>query len=365
MKEKMTMTLRQLCLQKTTLTSDDISQLERISQQLQIMADLTMGDVFIDCMETDNKTVLVLAQKSPQWGLSSYGTNTVGMNVQRKNEPAVYHAFESGVPVRDLKAITPESKAVRQNVIPVRNKNGKTIAVVICELDISKSLRQEKKFDELMHGQDNISGLLNGRNPQGGTNQTTREINHMVKNNMQMVASLLGLQSRKSSNSEVKEALQETISRVLSISSVHEMLLDAVDGKHVSIRLLLDKIRLNALSLVGSDKRIDIAISGDDLCIEAVKATSIALVVNELITNSLKYAFIGRDSGCIDIVVKSGNLYSTISIEDNGKGFNFYEWNRDSLGLSLATITIRDKLNGDLRFNSDSSGTKVMFDFKM
>ncbi|HOR85034.1 MAG TPA: sensor histidine kinase, partial [Bacillota bacterium] len=176
---------------------------------------------------------------------------------------------------------------------------------------------------------------------------------------------LLGLQSRKSSNSEVKEALQETINRVLSIASVHEMLLNTVDGKYVSLRLLLDKIRFNALSLIGSDKRIDITISGDDFCVEAVKATSIALVVNELITNSLKYAFIDKDSGCIDITVKSGNLYSTISIEDNGKGFNFYEWNRDSLGLSLANLTVKDKLDGDLRFDSDSSGTKIMFDFKM
>lgn len=365
MKEKMAMTLRQLCLQKTTLTSDDISQLERISQQLQIMADLTMGDVFIDCMEADKKTVLVLAQKSPQWGLSSYGTNTVGMNVQRKNEPAVYHAFESGVPVRDLKAITPENKAVRQNVIPVRNKNGKVIAVVICELDISKSLRQEKKFDELMHEQNNMSGPFNSRNPQDGTNQTTREIHHMVKNNMQMVASLLGLQSRKSSSSEVKKALKETISRVLSIASVHEMLLNTVNGKYVSLRLLLDKIHFNALSLASNDKRIDIAISGDDLFLEAAKATSIALVVNELITNSLKYAFSDSEGGRIDITVKSGNLYSTISIEDNGKGFNFYEWNRDSLGLSLANLTVKDKLDGDLRFDSDSSGTRVMFDFKM
>lgn len=358
-------TLRQLCVQKTTLTSDDISLLEQISQQLQIMADLTMGDVFIDCMEADNKTMLVLAQKSPQWGLSSYGTNTVGMNVQRKNEPAVYHAFESGVPVRDLKAITPENKAVRQNVIPIRNKDGKTIAVVICELDISKSLRQEKKFDELMHEQDNMSGLLNSYGPHEGANQTTREIHHMVKNNIQMVASLLSLQSRKSSSSEVKKALQETISRVLSIASVHEMLLNTVDGKYVSLKLLLNKIRLNALSLVGSDKDITISVCGDDLCVEAAKATSIALVANELVTNSLKYAFTDIDSGRIDITVKSGNLYSTISVEDNGKGFNFYDWNRESLGLSLANLTVKDKLNGDLRFSSDSSGTKIMFDFKM
>lgn len=361
----MAMSLRQLCLQKTTLTSDDISQLERISQQLPIMADLTMGDVFIDCMEADNKTVLVLAQKSPQWGLSSYGTNTVGMNVQRKNEPAVYHAFESGVPVRDLKAITPENKAVHQNVIPVRNENGKVIAVLVCELDISKSLQQEKKYDELAQEQNGILPLFNHRYSESDTTHTMREIHHMVKNNLQMVASILSLQSRRSNNPEVRSALQETISRVLSISSVHEVLLNTVNGENVLLKSLLEKIRINALSLVDNDKEIEISISGDDIYVNATKATAIALITNELVSNSLEHAFVGQQKGKIDIFVQSGNLYSTVTVEDNGRGFDFYHWNKESLGLSLATITIRDKLNGDLRFNSDSSGTKVMFDFKM
>ncbi|MEA4846023.1 MAG: sensor histidine kinase [Clostridiaceae bacterium] len=365
MRKSMSMTLRQLCEQKTKLAPADVSYLEQISQQLPIMADLTMGDVFIDCMEADNRTMLVLAQRSPQWGLSSYGTNTVGMNIQKKNEPAVYHAFESGVPVRDLKAITPENKAVRQNVLPLRNKSGKTIAVLVCEIDISQSLQQERKYDELEQEQSGMSSLFKHRNTESETIHTMREIHHMVKNNLQMVASILGLQSRKSANPETKKALQETINRVLSISSVHEMLLNTVDGKNVLLMSLLKKVRLNALSLVTDDKEIKITISGDNIYVNATKATAIAQVTNELLLNSLEHAFIGRQNGRIDIFIKSGNLYSTVSVEDNGNGFDFYNWNRESLGLSLATVTIRDKLGGDLRFNSDSRGTKAMFDFRM
>lgn len=311
-------------------------------------------------METDSNTMLVLAQRNPQWGLSSYGTNTVGMNVLREMEPAVYHAYESGVPVRDLKAITPENKAVRQNVIPIRNESGKTIAVLICELDISKSLWQERKYNELIQEQ---SVLLHPYS-KSETIHNLREIHHMVKNNLQMVASILSLQSRKSANPEVREAFQETIGRVLNIASVHEMLLNTADVESVSLKSLFEKIRSNALSLISGDKLIEISILGDDLYVDAVKGTAIALVTNELVSNSLEHAFVGREKGKVDISIQNGNLYSTVTVEDNGIGFNFYRWDRDSLGLSLVSMTVRDKLDGDLRLNSSSTGTKVMFDFK-
>lgn len=365
MTESTSSTLRMLCEKKTKLTSADISLLELINQQLPLMADLTAGDVFIDCMESDGKTILVLAQKSPQWGLSSYRTDTVGMNVLRINEPAVYHSFESGVPVRDLKAITPENKAVRQNVLPVRNESGKTIAVLVCEVDISKSLQQERKYDELEQEQNGMNSLFKRSDIESETINTMREIHHMVKNNLQMVASILGIQSRKSANAETKKALQETISRVLSISSVHEMLLTTIDGENISLMQLLKKVRLNALSLVEDDKEIEITISGDSVYVNAAKATGIAQVTNELVINSLQHAFIGRQNGKVDVLVKSGTLYSTITVKDNGTGFDFFNWNRDSMGLSLATVTIRDKLKGELRFKSDSNGTQAMFDFKM
>lgn len=62
--------------------------------------------------------------------------------------------------------------------------------------------------------------------------------------------------------------------------------------------------------------------------------------------------------------ISKGYLFSTISVEDNGVGFNIHETDKNSLGLQIVSLTVRDKLSGELRFSSNNDGTKVMFDFQ-
>ncbi len=62
--------------------------------------------------------------------------------------------------------------------------------------------------------------------------------------------------------------------------------------------------------------------------------------------------------------ISKGHLFSTISVEDNGVGFNIHETDKNSLGLQIVSLTVRDKLSGELRFSSNNDGTKVMFDFQ-
>lgn len=191
-----------------------------------------------------------------------------------------------------------------------------------------------------------------------------REIHHRVKNNLQTIASLLSLQSRRVKNESVKKAFHESINRMLSIAVTHEILAqNGIDD--IDLKTIINKIKNSTLRLgLPYKKKINIKIKGDSITINSDKATSIALVVNELLQNSLEHAFKGKAEGNIEISVQKGILYSSISIIDDGRGFNIDENKKHSLGLEIVKSIVKDKLQGHLNMDSTSNGTKVIFDFK-
>lgn len=363
-----TLSLRGLCRQYTSLTESEIETLEEIQSKMEYIADLTGSDVFIDCMDKAGKTAIVVAQAKPNSASSNYAQIVLGQEALQKNEPAVYHAFSSGMPVRDIKAITQENRIVKQDAVPIKNSDGKIIAVLIREKDISRSVQREKKYQALAKQREDIndSFLSLKRNIEADEYQiATREIHHRVKNNLQMVASILNLQSRKTKNPELRKAFQDNTNRVLSIAATHDILTNVHTGDEVSLKPLIEKIRRNIQSIIGEGKAISIHVTGDDLTVSGDHATSIALVINELITNALKYGFEGREQGKITILLQGGSRYSTIIVEDDGVGFQPTERSGESLGLDIVALTVRDKLGGELRIQSGKDGTKVVFDYKV
>lgn len=191
-----------------------------------------------------------------------------------------------------------------------------------------------------------------------------KEIHHRVKNNLQTIVSLLRLQYRRVDSKEFHDAMNESINRILSIAVTHEIL--AKEGiDEVSIKEVINRIKY---SMVGFEKednvRLDINIIGDDIRLSSNNATSIALVVNEIIQNSIKHAFVGRGEGEISIIIEQGNSYSTITIIDDGIGFDVEKVFSNSLGLIIVRSLVNDKLEGNLNIYSNNEGTKVVFDFK-
>lgn len=191
-----------------------------------------------------------------------------------------------------------------------------------------------------------------------------KEIHHRVKNNLQTIASILRLQSRRINIPEAKKSFNDSISRILSIAAVHEVL--AQNGiEDIDIKNILAKIKDNAVrNGIQCNKTINIELLGDTFNVNSDKATSIAIVINELLENSIKHAFNEVLEGNIQIIVKKGIMYSSISIIDNGRGFDFNLRKNDSLGLTIVNSIIKDKLNGDITIESNSSGTKAVFAFE-
>ncbi len=191
-----------------------------------------------------------------------------------------------------------------------------------------------------------------------------KEMHHRIKNNLQTIASLLRLQVRRSDNNETRQVLGETMNRILSIATTHELLAQSgVD--EVMIGEVLNNIKNNAIrSFSRPYFDITLSLEGDDFKVESDIATSVALVTNELLQNSLQYAFYNRSHGMIRIVVAEGELYSRIQIIDNGCGFDAKGSYNDRLGLSIVHQIVKDKLRGKLLIESDQNGTSVTFDFK-
>jgi two-component sensor histidine kinase len=357
-------TLRKLCLLKTSLGEDEITKLEQLASMMQYIADLTGSDIFLDCMHKDSQTAFVAAEAKPGGDFSAYKKTVLGQDALPENEPAVYSAFQTGMSVRDLKAITQENKSVKQDVTPVKGENGDIIAVLIKEKDISSTILNEKKFRQLAKEMEEKTTSILGLDSEEGA-LINQEIHHRIKNNLQMVASILSLQARKTDSPQVRRAFNENIGRVLSIASIHDILTKNDAGDTLDLKPLIEKICRNIQSIAGGGRAVSMVVEGDDLAVNADKGTAIALAVNELITNALEHGFSGRKTGNIKISVRAGNHYSTIEVQDDGSGFDLSDKKEQSLGLDLVTLTVRDKLKGDLRMESSPQGTKALFDFKL
>lgn len=363
------MTLRELCWTHTALPDEAVEQLERVASSIQYIADLTGTDVFIDCLDREGETAVVVAQAKPSGETSAYHRTVLGQAALREKEPAVYHAFRTGMVVRDLKAVTQEDRAVRQDVAPIRDDRGRVIGVLIREKDVSSTLTRERKFRELARERESQTASMLGLVPPSGEGDSyavaMKETHHRVKNNLQLVASILNIQARKSADPQLRRAFRENTGRVLSIAAIHDILTGTDQGDLVELRPLLEKIRRNLQSMMPQGQEIVISIRGDDIAATSDKATSIALVVNELLTNAIEHGYEGRTKGEIAVTLLRGHETSTITVEDDGCGFSPAEKREESFGLEIISQVVRDKLGGKLQVKSGPEGTKAMFGFGM
>ncbi|MBC2855063.1 sensor histidine kinase [Cetobacterium sp. 2A] len=192
-----------------------------------------------------------------------------------------------------------------------------------------------------------------------------KEIHHRVKNNLQTIASLLRIQRRRVENDEAKKILEETINRILSIAITHEVLSDnGLDNLNIKkiIQLIYNNSFANSIDKIG---RVEFNILGDDFNISSDKATSIALVVNELLQNAINYAFPKEENGRIDVTIEMKKFYSKVSIVDNGVGIDEERYRENSLGLMIVEKIVKDKLKGTFSLETKvGKGTKVEFEFK-
>lgn len=193
-----------------------------------------------------------------------------------------------------------------------------------------------------------------------------REAHHRIKNNLQTVYNLLDMQWRRLDSADSAVAIKEAMGRIMSISTAYEvLLLKGLD--QVSIRDIIETVRAKFIQIMeGVLPKVEICIYGDDVCVDADCATNVALVVYELVQNSFKHAFKGRKTGNIGIQIIGRPVYSEVTVFDDGIGFCYTEDRKEfgGMGFQIAKNIVRSKLKGELRCESDRTGTRVTFDFR-
>lgn len=197
-------------------------------------------------------------------------------------------------------------------------------------------------------------------------NSVIKEVHHRVKNNLQSVAGLLRMQSRRSGSDDVKQALQDSIHRIESMALVHEIVSN-FDEDYVALRSIIEELwRLLRQGLGSSEQRIDMEYTGDDIIMSSHKASYVSLVLNELFSNLFKHAFKDRMEGQVQVEVREvmdqeNRDMLNIIITDTGCGLqeNFEDTRQRRLGLQIIDNLVRNELDGTISWTSKGIGTVV------
>lgn len=167
-----------------------------------------------------------------------------------------------------------------------------------------------------------------------------KELHHRVKNNLQIMYSLINLQKRRNKSTETVEILTSVQNRIQTMALVHENLYKSTTFDYIEISTYIKTLVDHLHSIYTTEgKNIEVFYdiqSKFELPIEQV--ISLGLIVNEAVSNAYKYAFIHRASGKIDILIEERNDYVHIEIHDDGPGFEDEAIKESSLGMKLIKI---------------------------
>jgi two-component sensor histidine kinase len=178
-----------------------------------------------------------------------------------------------------------------------------------------------------------------------------KEIHHRVKNNLQVISSLLNLQAGTISDNSIKAVVLESQARVKSMALIHQLLYETEQFSSIDFSIYLNQLMTSLHgTFKNSNQKIQYFIHSEPILLDIDKAIPLGLITNELVTNAYKYAFENLEEGIIEIELKStGNGNYMLKISDNGKGLpdSFNPEHSSTLGLKLVHL-LTTQIDGTL-----------------
>lgn len=222
--------------------------------------------------------------------------------------------------------------------------------------DTLKELTEEVK--ERKEAEKNMISLLKEKDV------LLQEIHHRVKNNLQLITSLLKIQRAKIDDKKYAEIFRESQNRVGSMALIHQQLYQSENFNQVNLE---EYIKSLIRSLLKSYQNSSVHIETEVRVEENLPldyAIPCGLIINELVTNSLKYAFHELEKGKISVKLESDNKQIILVISDNGSGIpkNIEFDTSDTLGLYLVKIIVEDQLHGTVKIDREK-GTEFRITF--
>jgi PAS domain S-box-containing protein len=237
--------------------------------------------------------------------------------------------------ILNIQCFDSSKKTILNSAVPLI-EGEKVTGVLIVNEDITKLMETEKQLKALVEEKE----LL------------IKESHHRIKNNLQLVTSLIKLSISKTDNDPVQSILNDCLNRVASISTLHGYIYRSSELNEVNVQIyiykLIDYLRT---SLLFERQNIKIVKNIENIPIDSALAISLGLLVNELTTNAVKYAFDEKE-GIIDIEIKREDKDITLIVKDNGKGIpeSIDITNSNTLGFQIINSLVNQH-NGKIQYN--------------
>ncbi|MGB6153837.1 MAG: sensor histidine kinase [Pricia sp.] len=250
------------------------------------------------------------------------------------------------------------------NVVPEKSKNLFALFSVLFSVYLLGGVFGKN----LLHAHHNLYKIKSELEEKISEKETLiKEVHHRVKNNLQTISSLLSLQSRNTNDRVVKNLLKSSQNRVISMAMVHEMLYMREDLSNIEYRSYVQELAEYLVrSVKGTSSNITLDIDIPEIKLNIDTAIPLGLLINETLTNALKYGIVDEKKGTVYIHLrKDKDNGFQLCIGDNGIGFSeeiTYK-NSKSLGLKLIHNLTR-QLQGTIRRDLSKKGTHYIVNFK-
>jgi PAS domain S-box-containing protein len=190
-----------------------------------------------------------------------------------------------------------------------------------------------------------------------------KEVHHRIRNNITAISGILSFQAQSSGSAEVKNALTDSIARIKSMCVLYDKLLISDEYKELSAKTYIESLVDTITALFSENIKITVDKRIDDFNLSSKILFSLGIIINELFTNVMKYAFTGAESGHIKIFLDKAENHVTMIVKDNGRGLpEGLDVNKSNgFGLRLVEM-ITQQLKGTYAIKSDG-GTESTLKF--
>lgn len=324
--------------------------------------------MFMNVVESSNDAIITksLDGTVTSWNKGAeemYGYSAkeiIGKNIsilsppKLKNEiPDLIDKIEHGKKIQRYETLRlkKDGKLINASITlsPVFDISGKMVKISIIARDVTDTKMAENKIKRALKEKEVL----------------LREIHHRVNNNMQIILSLLNLQTQYVKTDEALKILQETQNRVKAMATIHENLYQSHDLTTINFAEYIQSLVKGIFfSYHIKEGQIEPIIEIGDVMLNIETAVPCGLIISELVSNSLKHAFSPEQKGIIRISLHSQNNTFTLTISDNGIGFpdDLDFKNTNSLGLQLVNNLI-NQIDGNIQLNK-THGTEFIITFK-
>jgi two-component sensor histidine kinase len=217
--------------------------------------------------------------------------------------------------------------------------------VIQCNIrDITERIKHEKIFNDDMNKKEAL----------------IKEMQHRTKNTFNMITSLIHIRASVTHSEETKNTLEDLALRVRSISDLYSLVYETKSFYEVELKTYCDKVIESMLKL---SKNITLNENLEEITVSSSNAATLGMILVELLSNTIKYAFPDSQNGIINVELKRINSHVKLTVEDNGIGIRKdFDINKiKSVGLNLVSLMVK-QLDGKIQFISEN-GTKIIIEF--